>query len=147
MLYISSYNSVCYNQMFICIECLWTLNGLLAVQLLENPLWLFCIHCVPRLHVQELEKSRWLFLQYILELSWVFLGWGLEISLHPLRLGHPFLLMPNFLPNTGFQFLICKEKVLDSIIKVLQGPFAAVLAPEQTTWATKYYKETIKDWK
>lgn len=74
-----------------------------------------------------------LFLQYILELSWVFLGWGLETSLHPLRLGHPFLLMSNFLPNTGFQFLICKEKVSDSIIKVLGGPFAAVLAPEQTT--------------
>ena len=27
------------------------------------------------------------------------LGWGLEISLPPYRLGHPSLLMPNFLSN------------------------------------------------
>ena len=109
-MYISSNNSVCYNQMYICIEYLRTLNGLLAVRLLEKALWLFCIHRVPRVHEQELEKSLWLFLQYILELSWVFLGWGLEISLHPFRLGHPLLLMPNFYLTQGFSFSFVERK-------------------------------------
>ena len=68
---------------------------------LDKPLWLVCIHYVPSKQMQELEKSLWLFLWHICELSWVYLGWGLEISLHPFPLGHPLLLMPNFLPNTS----------------------------------------------
>ena len=66
---------------------------------LDKPLWLVCIHYVPSKHMQELEKSLWLFLWHICELSWVYLGWRLEISLYPFPLGHPFLLMPNLKLN------------------------------------------------
>ena len=60
------HNSVCYNQMCTCIEYLWTLNGLLATpkatwghncasgentEEFEKPLWLVCIHSVPRAHL------------------------------------------------------------------------------------------------
>ena len=47
----------------------------------------------------------------ICELSWGCLGWGLEISLHPFWLGHPSLLMPNFLPNNSInKTSLCTEK-------------------------------------
>ena len=49
---------------------------------LEKPLWSVGIHCVPRAHAQELEKSLWLFCSYlrvILGLIGVCLGRGLEI--------------------------------------------------------------------
>ena len=48
--------------------------------------------CVPRGHVQELESS-------LCELSWLCLGWALEVSLHPFWLGHPSRLLRTFLPN------------------------------------------------
>ena len=47
----------------------------------------------------------------ICELSWGCLGWDLEISLHPFWLGHPSLLMPNFLPNNSInKTSLCTEK-------------------------------------
>ena len=71
-----SHNLVCYNQMDICMEYLWALNGPLAAW---GPLrtrlcvkgtvcWageapgVSFIRCVPRVLVQRLEKSLWLFL-------------------------------------------------------------------------------------
>ena len=48
-------------------------------------------------------------------LSWVCLGWALEISLHPFPLGHPLLLMPNFLPYTGFpSFTSCSVECIST---------------------------------
>ena len=49
--------------------------------------------CLGRMHVWELEKSLWLFLCHICELSWVCLG--LEIKLHPFQPGQQSLLMPS----------------------------------------------------
>ena len=44
---------------------------------LEVPLWLVCIRSVLRGHVQESERSLWLFCS-LSELSWAALGpvWG-----------------------------------------------------------------------
>ena len=71
-------NSVCYNQMYICIECLWTLWGHSCasrahVWELEKPLWLVCIHCVPRAHALELETWKSLcgyFVAYLWAFPW-----------------------------------------------------------------------------
>ena len=59
-------------------------------------LWLFCIHCVPKAPVQELKSVC----NYLVgcELSWVSLGWSLEVSFQP---GLPLLLI---LPNKFFSF-------------------------------------------
>ena len=70
-----SHNPVCYNQMYVCIEYLWTLHRLPSclrsledtdmhqghVPELEKSLWLICIHCACWVHVSELEKSLRLF--------------------------------------------------------------------------------------
>lgn len=50
----------------------------------------------------EVGKITAVILQHICDLSWVCLGWGLEISLHPFQLGHRLLLMPNFLPKHNY---------------------------------------------
>ena len=44
-------------------------------------LWLFCIHCVPKAPVQELKSVC----NYLVgcELSWVSLGWSLEVACIP----------------------------------------------------------------
>ena len=46
----------------------------------------------------------------ISQLSWVCLGWGLGISLHPFLPGHHWLLMPNFRrrsSRTYMEYLLC----------------------------------------
>ena len=60
----SSHNSVCYNQMSIYILYIYIYNiyeslvgSWLPKFYLEKTMWLVCIHCVPRAHVQELKKS------------------------------------------------------------------------------------------
>ena len=63
-----------------------------------KPLWLVCIHCVPRGIYRSWKSLCGYFVAYI-ELSWLCLGWALEITLHPFGLDHPLLLMPNFLPT------------------------------------------------
>ena len=52
----------------------------------ETPLWLVCIHCMPKAHAPELEQSGY-FVTYL----WALLGRSgvyLEISLTLFRLGH-----------------------------------------------------------
>lgn len=61
-----------------------------------NPLLALIIYVLiyffPSENFQHLFCICWLGL-------WACLGWSLDISLHPFWLGHPSLLMPNFLPN------------------------------------------------
>ena len=85
----SSYNSVCYNQMYICIEYLWTLMGSYLPKVTwGSPCgWFVSTVCYPG---QSL---------------------GLEIILPPFLLGHPSMLMPNFLPNSRRSFNICNYLV------------------------------------
>ena len=76
----SSHNSVCYNQMYVCIEYLWTLKagyGYLRTQL-----------CIKGAYAGVGEATVVISVAYC-ELSWVCLGWYLDISLHPFRLDHP----------------------------------------------------------
>ena len=75
-----SHNSVCYNQMYVCIEYLWTLKagyGYLRTQL-----------CIKGAYAGVGEATVVISVAYC-ELSWVCLGWYLDISLHPFRLDHP----------------------------------------------------------
>ena len=75
-------------------------------------------------------------LQYICELSWVCLGWGLEINLHHFQLGHSLLLMPNFLPNimignfvliTTLPSIQNKEQYKELLSKYLQNEKSEIL--------------------
>ena len=73
-----SHNSVCCNQMSVCIEYLWTLSGVLLPKIIWGH------NYASKVHGPELEN----------------LGWSLETILNLFQRVHPSLLMPNFQPNT-----------------------------------------------
>ena len=82
-----SHNSICYNQMYVCIEYLWTLNRL------PLPKVTWGHSCASRVHALELKKALWLFCSVSVSSPGQhrgILGWGLEISLNHFWLGHPF---------------------------------------------------------
>lgn len=99
----SSYNSVCYNQIRcrIFISPYWAPHGQRLLG--EASLYPLCQQgaCAGG------AKSLWLSCS-ICELSQVCLGWSLEIRLHPFQPGLPLLLMSNFLLNRGLQKFLVK---------------------------------------
>ena len=91
-------------------ELNWTklVSRLHGTQLnLEKFLWLICIHCVPRAHVQELEKSLALFVAYL----WALMGmFGVEFSDQLISFSaRPLLVAPAYLPtNISMSWLLLK---------------------------------------
>ena len=85
----ASYSSVCYNQIYACTvfepimdsglpEVTWGHSCTSGAQRpeLEKPLWLVCIHCVPRAYTAMLEMFLWLFCS--ISVSSLGLPWGVS---------------------------------------------------------------------
>ena len=89
-------------------ELNWTelVHRLHGTQLkVEKFLWLICIHCVPRAHVLELEKSLALFVAYV----WALLGmFGVEFRDQLVSFSaRPPLVAPAYLPtNISLSWLL-----------------------------------------